>query len=149
MIHRTWAERLARKKKRRQKSVSIFGRLPIKGNVKKDLVTLLGLLDRKKNGPDCRIHGGHPGQCGYHIFPQMLGDAYRFIPENVVWACFPANRGEQLNRSLYAEKHVEIFGQERLDLIRAKAKEFKESGKKYSLADLIELRKSIKEELGR
>lgn len=81
--------------------------------LKKKIVHQLGLRDRRLNGPLCRIHRA---KCegpfvGYHLVPQARGGLARLEPRGVVWACSRANRGEQMNRSLYREKHVELFGE--------------------------------------
>lgn len=77
---------------------------------------------------------------GYHIIPQQRGDAARFIPENVVWACAAANYGEVMNRSLYREKHIAIFGRDRVERIEKTAK----GTMRYSDADLLEIRRAAK-----
>lgn len=81
--------------------------------IKKKIVHQLGLRDRRINGADCRIHGVKcpPPYCGYHLVPQARGGMARLDPRAVVWACSRANRGEQMNRSLYREKHIAIFGE--------------------------------------
>ncbi len=114
------------------------------GNLKKQLVRMLGLLDRKLRGPFCRIHG-EPclGTIAYHLVPQQRGDATRLLPENVVWACQGANYGEFRNRSLYRQKHVDLFGAELIERLEEIAGEFK----KYSRAELFELREKLKAQL--
>lgn len=122
-------------------------------DIKKQIVHELGLLDRKINGPYCRLGvacpahvwtGHHPGEVAYHIIPQMRGDAARFIPENVVWACAAANRGEQMNRSLYEDKHVTVFGRDRIERIKAIARTTAD----FSTAELIEKLADIRRQIG-
>ena len=110
-----------RKAKRRAKRVELkIGDLASKGDMKKKIVRVLGLLDRKTNGNGCRIHPGeHAGTLAYHLIPQQRGDAARFLPENVVWACRGANFGELKNRSLYREKHCAIFGRAAIERIES------------------------------
>lgn len=107
--------------------------------LKAAIVKLLGLLDKARNGPMCRIHGNHPGQLAYHLIPQQRGDAARFIEENVVWACRKANFGEMMNRSLYDQKHIDLFGEARINRIKAEARKIK----KYTMYDLRMLRFAI------
>lgn len=114
--------------------------------LKDSIVHMLGLIDRAINGPTCRIHqkeGFHSGEVPYHLIPQQRGDAARFIEENVVWACRNANYGEMMNRSLYDQKHIDLFGKERIDRIKAIAR----TTKKYSTADLILLKHLTQERL--
>ena len=110
-----------RKAKRRAKRVELkIGDLATKGDMKKKIVRALGLLDRKTNGNACRIHGSPcVGNTAYHLCPQGRGDAARFLPENVVWACKAANYGEFRNRSLYREKHCAIFGRASIERIES------------------------------
>ena len=115
-------------------------------------MTLLGWLDRKVNGPLCRLGalcpayariGIHHGQCGYHLVPQQTGDGAMFIAENVVWACNAANFGEKNNRTLYRMKHITVFGHDRIERIEAAA----QAGAKYSTAELLMMREQIKTKL--
>ena len=123
------AKAKVRKEKRRAKAATLWvGEQTSRTDIKVKIVRALGLLDRKNNGNACRIHGAPcVGSVAYHILAQMLGDAYRFIPENVVWACSRANRGEQMNRQLYAEKHRVIFGDAYIQAIHDEAKRIKAS----------------------
>lgn len=120
--------------------------------LKDEIVHLLGLLDRKKFGPYCRLGpqcpeqakiGIHPGEVGYHLVPQSRGDAARFIPENVVWACHRANYGEYKNRSLYREKHILAFGKERVERIESIARTIRH----YTTQELVDLRNHIRRDL--
>lgn len=95
-----------------------------RGPLAKKIVRLLGLLDRKKNGPFCRIHGSPClGTLAYHLIPQSRGDSTRFLPEAVIWACRGANFGEHHHRSLYRDKHIAIYGKEYIEALEAKARE--------------------------
>jgi len=118
-------------------------------SVKAKIVRALGLLDRQRNGNSCRIHGAPcVGGVAYHILPQMNGDAFRFIEENVIWACNQANRGEQMNRDLYAQKHRQIFGDAYIQAIRDEAARIKASpGFPYTRAALREIFESVKKRL--
>jgi len=117
--------------------------------IKAQIVRLLGLLDRKKHGPACRLMPECPnkkyhfGTLAYHIVPAQRGDATRFFTENVVWACRQANYGEVMNRSLYREKHIKVFGRERVERLEALAREIRH----YTRAELLELREKLKQEL--
>jgi len=136
------AKAAERRKKRREKGLALGIRSSVKkGDLKAKIVRLLGLLDRKRNGNACRIHGAPClGTLAYHIVPQQRGDAARFIEENVVWACRRANYGEKMNRSLYRDKHIAIFGKERVERIEAIAK--KEAH--FSTAELWDIHESVK-----
>lgn len=124
-------------------------RLSSRGVLKSQIIRLLGLLDRKKNGPLCRmipecpVKEPHEGTLAYHVVPAQRGDSTRFLPENIVWACAPANYGEVRNRSLYRDKHVNRFGKEYVERIEAMARE----ARKYSRTELTELRAKLRLEL--
>ncbi len=144
----------AKKAQREEKRASLpWGRRPqVDGTIKKvidrtalkeAIVHLLGLLDAKLNGSECRIHGGHKGEVAYHLIPQKRGDAARFVPENVVWACHDANFGEKNNRDLYRHKHIQIFGKARVERIEAISRGIR----KYSNEELLELRDQIKAQI--
>ena len=124
-----------------------------RGAIKTQIVRLLGLLDAKKNGKNCRLDvfcpawskiGPHNGDRAYHLTPQQRGDAARFVPENVVWACNAANCGEYYNRALYREKHLARFGKDLVERLEAIARTTAD----YSMADLLELRTKLRMELG-
>ncbi len=131
-----WGDKAA-KKPRRIRHISM------RGAIKEQIVHLLGLLDARLNGKECRLGhlcpayrdlGKHDGQVGYHLTPQKRGDAARFLPENVVWACHRANNGERWNRDLYRQHHVTLFGAARVERIEAIAR----TKADYSMADLRE-----------
>jgi hypothetical protein len=141
--------KIRRAKRAAKRKELTIGDLCNRTTMKEKIVRALGLLDRKINGDDCRLgrrcpayrqYGPHPGTLGYHLIPQKRGDASRFYPPNVVWACSRANFGEMHNRDLYAEYHVEIFGQKRIDEIKAIARTTAD----YSNADLRELFEEVK-----
>lgn len=143
----------AKKAKRKAKAKEIGTYQPNRGDLKDRIVRLLGLLDRKINGAICRLGhecpayskiGLHTGEVAYHLIPQKRGDAARFLRENVVWACHAANFGEVNNRDLYREKHITIFGQERIEGIEAISRMTAD----YSMEDLKEMEKTVKAELG-
>lgn len=122
------------------------------GALKADIVKLLGWLDRKVNGPLCRLGvecpafpkiGAHNGNCAYHLWPQKNGGESRFMPLNVVWACSAANCGEKWNREVYREKHVRVFGAGRMAQIQAAARIIAD----YSKTDLLAMREQIKTKL--
>lgn len=157
------AERKAKRDERVIQNAALAGeskiqkRQPIRklikrGPLKKAIVRLLGLLDAKKNGPLCRLGelcpqfpkiGYHKGDTSYHVVPAQRGDSVRFVPENVVWTCASANYGEVMNRSLYRDKHRFVFGPAFVDNLEALARETK----KYTTAELLDLRAEIKAEL--
>lgn len=133
----------------RPKPLKPVRRLIKRGALKTAIVRLLGLLDRKKNGNQCRLGAECPektqhfGTLAYHIVPAQRGDSARFIPENVVWACRQSNYGEVMNRSLYRDKHIAIFGKDRIERIEAIARTFR----KYQMVELLELRDKLRSEV--
>ena len=146
------AKAASRKEKREEKREALPWAHRVKANMKglrhatprkvlKDrIVRLLGLLDRQRNGPQCRIHLNHIGDTSCHIVPQGRGDAARFIPENVYWGCSNANYGEMMNRSHYREIHVRIFGKDYVERIENIAR----TSRKYTTDELWELHAQIK-----
>lgn len=139
-------------RKPRPQRVQPIAALSARGAVKKDIVRLLGLLSRAKYGPGCRYGalcprfkkvGAHPGDTACHVVPQMRGDAARFVPENVVWGCRDANRGEQMNRSLYRDIHIAMFGAAYVERIEVIARGTAD----YSDADLREFRATLRKQL--
>ncbi len=144
----------ARKAKRKAKARDLNKSKPVKslikrGPLKTAIIRLLGLLDRKKYGNECRLSWEcptktpHPGFLAYHLVPAQRGDSTRFVPENVVWACSAANYGEVMNRSLYRQKHVDLFGKDLIEQLEAKAREIKQ----YKMSELLEMRVELKKEL--
>lgn len=140
----------AKSKPRRQ--IKHIAQLSSRGALKKAIVRLLGLLDRKINGPLCRYGalcpaykkiGVHNGDTACHLSPQQRGEAARLLPENVVWGCSDANFGEVNNRDLYRQHHVVLFGRERVERIEAIAR----TTRQYSTAELREIRASVKAQL--
>ncbi|MDE2020323.1 MAG: hypothetical protein KGJ13_08315 [Patescibacteria group bacterium] len=123
-LKKRWEKRAARAKTP-QRTIPIR-KVSNRQELKRRIVRNLGLLDAAKNGRDCRIkkakHCLGVGSIAYHIIPQMRGDATRFVRENVVWACVACNRGEQMNRSLYRQYHVDIFGKERVENLESIAR---------------------------
>lgn len=124
-----------------------------RGAIKVQIVHEYGLLDRKLFGPYCRLGvecpkfkriGFHAGQVAYHLIPQMRGDAARFLQINIVWACSDANQGERLNRSLYREKHIKVFGLDRILKIEEVARGMAD----FSDADLVEKLQEVRALLG-
>lgn len=124
-------------------------RLIKRGVLKSQIIRLLGLMDRMKRGnacriiPECPVKVPHPGTLAYHLVPAQRGDATRFIPENVVWACSSANYGEVMNRSLYRQKHVDLFGKDLIEGLELKAREVRQ----YKMSELLELRAALKAQL--
>ncbi len=148
----TFAGFIVKKRPKRIRRTVKISQVSDRGALKASIVTLLGLLDRKLNGPQCRLGhlcpayrdiGPHHGQVGYHLIPQKRGDAARFLRENVVWACSRANLGEVNNRDLYAKHHEILFGVARMARLWAISRTIKQ----YTDAELRELRAEIKAEL--
>lgn len=94
------------------------------------LDALWGLLVRRlsiaKYGNVCRIGKAKRCagvvQCGYHLLSKGRGHAIRWALEAGVGACHACNKGEQMNRQLYAEYHEELFGREFMDRLKALAR---------------------------
>ncbi len=120
-----------------------------KTSLKKAIVKLLGLLDKKINGPRCRLgaecpdfkkYGPHDGEAACHIISQKRGGAAQLEPLGIYWGCHDANFGEMMNRDLYRQIHIRVFGKERVEWLEAKAREKVH----YTVAYLRELRDRIK-----
>ena len=88
----------------------------------------------------CRICGTRAIAVAYHIVPRG-DDATRWDTENGCGACAPCNRGEQLNRSAYRTKHVEIFGAAKVEYLERQAR----TTAKFSIPDLETKVMEIKE----
>lgn len=93
---------------------------------------LIRLRDRIKHGPMCRICGNREGSVAYHIVPKQRGDAVRWRLDNGVLACSACNYAEQMNRSLYRDKHVKLFGKSHVEKIEAAARK----GQQFTTAEL-------------
>lgn len=130
------AKAKTKKAKRKVKAKKLGHKIEDRGKIKTQICRLLGMIDAFMNGKECRIHGSHSGEVAYHLCPQSRGDAARFLPENVIWACKAANYGEFRNRSLYRDKHIAIFGQERIEAIE----EIAGNVRQFSYKELVELR---------
>ncbi len=135
-----------------KKKPTKLNQISTRGAIKKQIVHEYGLLDRKLHGPYCRLGvecprykkiGFHAGEVAYHLIPQMRGDAARFVQSNIVWACSDANHGERLNRSLYDEKHIKVFGAARI----AEIKEIAKGTADYSTADLLGILADVRSKL--
>lgn len=126
-----------------------IGRLASRSTLKAQIIRLLGLRDRKLNGPMCRLGDEcptktpHHGTLAYHVVPAQRGDSTRFVPSNVVWACSAANYGEVMNRSLYRDKHCRVFGTAMIEELEAQARQVK----KYTRDELVYMRDSLRAEL--
>ena len=90
------------------------------GKIKKRIVRLLGLRDKKINGPFCRYkwwcpkwqqEGQHLGDTACHLVPRSEGLAALLDPDNVVWGCGSVNNAERRRREYFAtEVHPQRFG---------------------------------------
>lgn len=83
----------------------------------------------------CRICATAEGTVAYHIIEcGRLSTA--FLEENIVLACKPCNYGEFINRRLYRQKHIEIFGKEFYEWLERRSKDiWKRSA--YELRNLV------------
>lgn len=100
--------------------------------------------DAMRTGGLCRICGVRQIEVGYHLIPRG-SDATRWDLENGIGACHNCNRGEQLNRLKYRQKHVELFGAALIEKLEAKARTLA----KYSMADLEEILRALTYQLTR
>lgn len=80
------------------------------------------LARARRKSAVCAICGERPIEVAYHIVPKQRGDSVRWDLENGCGACSRCNRGEQLNRSLYRDKHLVIFGRELIERIEGQAR---------------------------
>lgn len=78
-------------------------------------------LRDKKLGDWCRICRKRPIECAYHLVPKQRGLSIYYNLDNLVGACAACNFGEHLNRSLYRDKHIVLFGKERIERLEAEA----------------------------
>ncbi len=100
--------------------------------------------DTRMTGGLCRICGVRAIEVGYHIVPRGA-DATRWDLENGVGACHNCNRGEQMNRLAYREKHVVLFGPAKMEHLEWKARQVA----KFSTADLEQIYEALKLELSK
>lgn len=98
------------------------------------------LRDRRAHGPLCRLGCGRIAVLGYHLVPKQRGDSIRWLLENGVAACSNCNGAELLNRSLYREKHVQIFGRDLIERLEEIAREKVQ----FKMPDLVALRETLR-----
>jgi hypothetical protein len=144
---------LGLRKPRPQKTFPI-SRLSTKGAIKEKIVRILGLLDRKYNGPLCRygLHcpaykrlGVHNGDSACHLEPAKRGDAVRLNRKAVVWACHSVNFWEKEHRGTTVDRvHNEAFGIERMTEVRA----LERMEAHFSESDLRSMLQDLRKELG-
>lgn len=107
------------------------------------------LRDRSIYGPVCRIRKARNctglGEVAYHIIPKIRGDATRWDFENGALACSACNGGEMMNRDLYADYQVNIFGSELIERLKLKSR----IGAKFSRVDLWAIAEGIRAEISR
>lgn len=119
-----------RKKKRKEKRAQLWPSRPRakKGpSLRQRLVKILDnlwsvavrLRGKALYGPMCQICAERPAEVGYHLVPKQRGYAIRWLLEAGIAACSPCNLGEMMNRSLYREKHIKIFGLELIEGLEA------------------------------
>lgn len=100
---------------------------------------LIRRRDNKLYAGICVICRRRPISVAYHIVPRG-DDATRWDTENGCGACYPCNRGEQMNRHRYRRKHIAIFGLEKIERLDAKSA----TTARFSMADLEEIEANIK-----
>ena len=71
----------------------------------------------------CRICFKRPGNVAYHLIPKQRGHGVRWLVENGVLACSQCNFGEMINRASYRDKHIFLFGKDRVEGIEKVASE--------------------------
>lgn len=129
----------ARRAKRRAKAKTLWGavsRSAVRQQLWDAFAMFIKIRDKRKYGGLCLICGKRPIQVAYHIVPAQRGDSTRYDELNVVGACAPCNCGEQWHRSLYREKHCQIFGRDTIEALEDKAREVVQ----LSTAELVALR---------
>lgn len=138
---RSKERRAKRSAKRRE-----MGMGPTRTTVRAQLDHLWSLVirrrDRIANAGYCLICRVRPIQVAYHIVPRA-DDTTRWDLENGVGACCECNYAEQMNRLKYRYKHIEIFGEKKIDMLEKKSRGMA----KFSLADLISMRDALKAKL--
>ena len=153
MVYRTWAERLARKNKRAEKSVEVFGFKRARkktGTERQRLIVLLDglvgtyakLRDKIINSGRCRICNVNPIEAAYHIIPRGKW-AVRFDTDNVLGSCHNCNYGEKNHRLEYREKHIAILGLEKYTALWEKGKQTA----KFSIQDLRDMIENIRRKI--
>lgn len=143
-------EAKVRKEKRKEKRKTIFSGKPLnqkRSQLREKIDKLWSMYVRIRDcrlfGPFCRICKKAVGQwkegVGYHIIPKQRGTSIRWDLDNGVLACTSCNFGEMMNRSLYRDKHVAIFGKDFIEKMEEKSR----TKVKYSASELEEIRKEI------
>lgn len=125
------------------------------GKIKKRIVRLLGLLDRKNKGPLCRYEtdcprwnaeGPHEGDTACHLVPRSEGLSALLDPLNVVWGCGSVNNAERRRREYFAtEVHPRRFGAEFMAERRRIARTTTHEAKR---SDLVEMLARLEAEVG-
>ena len=143
MKYRSFAERLARKEKRKEKALQIFGQKRVKKrrtkSERKRLVDeadklfslYIRLRDKRKNAGRCLICRKNPIEVCYHLIPRGRYIT-RWDPSAAVGGCPPCNFGEKMNRLLYRQKHIDIFGKDFYEALEEKSRQLA----KFSVDDL-------------
>lgn len=98
--------------------------------------------DARATGGLCRICGVRAIEVGYHLVPRGA-DATRWNLENGVGACHNCNRGEQMNRLAYREKHVVLFGVAKMEYLERESRRLA----RFSTEDLERIYDDLKKEL--
>lgn len=80
-----------------------------------------------------------------HYFAKSGYNGLRFDEDNVHNECPACNRFDDSHLIGYGENILERIGQERLNCLKERAKDYKAGGHKWSRSDLLELRKEIKQ----
>lgn len=135
-----------RRLKRRAKARSLWGAVSqtrVRAQLWEVFALFIKLRDKRINRGLCRICGKRPIEVAYHLVPQQRGDATRYREDNVVGACCGCNYGEVRNRSLYREKHIDLFTRDHIERLEKIARE----AVQLSTAQLVELRDHYKARL--
>lgn len=128
IISKIGAAKLRSEKRKLKRKSLIRQKAPIK-SATPSILRLDGLwglaikLRDKKVSPLCRICAIRYADTAYHIVPKQRGNAIRWLLENGTFSCTPCNFGEQMNRSLYRDKHIVIFGKDRVEAIELIARQ--------------------------
>ena len=150
MLRDYLAKKKARAEKRKAKAKLIWSGKPMKLSRKGMIAKLdalwslaIRLRDRQEGSGRCLVCKTRPAELGYHLVPKQRGYAVRWDLDNGVAGCSVCNMGEMMNRSLYRQKHVELFGKDRIEFLEAKAL----VKVKWSLADLASIADGLKEQI--
>lgn len=138
------ADAKARKVKRATKRQQLMKARPIQAMRKTIESTLdalwsqiIRLRDKILYGPLCRCCGKNAGTVACHIVPKQRGKAIRWRLDNGYLGCSGCNWGEMINRSLWRDKHVAMFGRDKIEELE----EASRKKAKFWISQLVDMQK--------